>query len=52
MGEMRLGGMGWKRDLPDFRDYTQDTPEVAEVLAQSEPLNFVKNDSSDQYPSI
>jgi len=28
----KLGGMGWRRDLPDFRDYTIETKEVSAVL--------------------
>lgn len=31
-------GLGWHRDLPDVRDYTAGTPEVAAVLAKSTPL--------------
>lgn len=38
MEEMRFGGMGWQRDLPDFRDYTPETPEVDKVLAKSRSL--------------
>lgn len=32
------GGMGWQHDLPDFRDYTANTPAVAALLAKSKPL--------------
>jgi C1A family cysteine protease len=31
-------GMGWHRDLPDFRDYTAETDEVRKVLGKSAPL--------------
>lgn len=31
-------GMGWRRDLPDVRDYTSDTPEVAEIRGKSKAL--------------
>lgn len=31
-------GMGWRRDLPDVRDYTSKHVEVKEVLAKSKPL--------------
>lgn len=34
----RLGSMGWKRELPDFRDYTPDEPQVRKVLNASKPL--------------
>ena len=33
-----MGGMGWKRDLPDVRDYTSDATDVARVLDRSKPL--------------
>ncbi len=36
-----LGGMGWERDLPDFRDYDTDQPEVRAVLESSNPLKAV-----------
>ena len=32
-------GMGWMRELPDFRDYTQQTPSVKEKL---EKIKFAK----------
>lgn len=38
MSDDRLGGMGWERDLPDFRDYEPDSPEIKEILAKSKPL--------------
>lgn len=31
-------GLGWLRDLPDFRDHTHETEGVAKVLAKSAPL--------------
>ena len=34
----KLGGMGWKPDLPDFRDFTVQTPEVKSVLSKSRLL--------------
>jgi C1A family cysteine protease len=33
-----IGGMGWQPDLPDFRDYTADEPQVRSVLSKSRPL--------------
>ena len=33
MDETKTRGMGWRPDLPDFRDYTEDTPDVRTVLA-------------------
>jgi len=33
MDVTKMRGMGWRPDLPDFRDYTEDTPEVRTVLA-------------------
>lgn len=39
----RFGGMGWERDLPDFRDYVPEAPEVKAVLAKSQPLKAAKN---------
>jgi C1A family cysteine protease len=36
-----LGGMGWERDHPDFRDYDADQPEVMAVLGSSNPLKAV-----------
>lgn len=41
MATPRYGGMGWQRDLPDFRDYTPQTEGVKEVLARSRPLKAV-----------
>lgn len=38
MSDARLGGMGWERDLPDFRDYQPATPEIKEILNKSKPL--------------
>jgi len=38
MSNLRFGGMGWKRDWPDFRDYTPQTEAVKSVLAQSRRL--------------
>ncbi len=34
----RLGAMGWRRDLPDVRDYTAGTAAVADILGRSKPL--------------
>jgi C1A family cysteine protease len=33
MNESIVRGMGWMPDLPDFRDYTEETPDVRAVLA-------------------
>jgi C1A family cysteine protease len=38
MSKMKLGRMGWKRDLPDFRDYSSEAPEVKSLLAKSKAL--------------
>src|ERR1051325_8241637 len=38
MEQAKLRGMGWERDLPDFRDYTVSTPKVAEILTKSRRL--------------
>jgi len=38
MGSIHGKGMGWHRDLPDVRDYTAKTDDVAKVLAKSAPL--------------
>lgn len=38
MDNARLGGMGWERDLPDFRDRTPETDTVKRVLAKSRRL--------------
>jgi C1A family cysteine protease len=37
-GNHKLGGMGWQPDLPDFRDFTAQTPEVKGVLSKSRLL--------------
>ena len=34
----KLGGMGWQPDLPDFRDFTPQSPEVKSVLSKSRLL--------------
>jgi C1A family cysteine protease len=33
-----LKGLGWLPDIPDHRDYTEDTPAVAELLAKTKAL--------------
>lgn len=33
-----VGAMGWQPDIPDFRDYTVDAPQIGVVLARSKPL--------------
>lgn len=33
MDDTKTRGMGWRPDLPDFRDYTEETPDVRTVLA-------------------
>lgn len=42
MENNKIGSMGWERDLPDFRDYTAEVPEVAKVLEKSRPMKAVK----------
>jgi C1A family cysteine protease len=42
MDERNLGGLGWTRDLPDFRDYTPSSEEIKEVLQKSKPLKKAK----------
>lgn len=41
MEEKRLGGMGWERDLPDFRDLSTETEEIKALLVKSRPLKSV-----------
>jgi len=36
LNEIRFGGMGWQRDLPDFRDLNLDSPGIQEIIAKSE----------------
>ena len=38
MSQSKRHGMGWRRDLPDFRDYTSETGAVKSILAKSKPL--------------
>src|SRR5512140_844227 len=33
MDETKTHGMGWTPDLPDFRDYTEETPDIRTILA-------------------
>ncbi|MHA3061607.1 C1 family peptidase [Acinetobacter sp. ANC 4636] len=35
-------GLGWHRDLPDFRDHTETTEDVAKILEKSKPLKIAK----------
>ncbi|MHA3112902.1 C1 family peptidase [Acinetobacter sp. ANC 4193] len=35
-------GLGWHRDLPDIRDHTEATDEVAKILEKSTPLKIAK----------
>ncbi len=39
----RFGGMGWERDLPDFRDYAREATEVKTVLAKSRSFKTAKS---------
>ncbi|MCI0587451.1 MAG: cysteine protease [Planctomycetes bacterium] len=39
MDRSGLGGMGWERDLPDFRDYTAAAEPVKAILAKSRRLS-------------
>ncbi len=48
MSEIRYGGMGWQRDLPDYRDYTPDTKEIKTVLSESAPLKAAARSAPDQ----
>jgi C1A family cysteine protease len=34
----RIGGLGWTPDLPDFRDFTAQTPDVKNLLSKSRSL--------------
>lgn len=36
-------GMGWRPDLPDFRDYTVKTQAVGDILSRSAPLAAAKS---------
>lgn len=38
MIDKNWGGLGWRRDLPDFRDYTPTAGKIKEILDTSEPL--------------
>lgn len=38
MSNGTLGGMGWQRDLPDFRDLTPQAPRIDGVLTKSKAL--------------
>ncbi|MBM3133039.1 MAG: cysteine protease [Chloroflexi bacterium] len=38
MSQNGIGALGWKRDLPDFRDYTPQADEIKQVLTASRPL--------------
>jgi hypothetical protein len=41
-GMNRIKGMGWERDLPDFRDLSSHDDEVGRILNQSKPLKAAK----------
>ena len=36
-------GMGWQRDLPDFRDYSPDTDKIQELLKGSKALKSTRS---------
>ena len=38
MPDAGFAGLGWQRDLPDFRDYTPGSTPIAGILASSQPL--------------
>ena len=38
MSELLYGGLGWQRDLPDFRDLHPDSPAIQEILNKSQGL--------------
>ncbi len=37
-----IKGMGWERDLPDFRDFTPAAPEIDEIRSASKSLKATK----------
>lgn len=37
--EKKMYGMGWQRDLPDFRDYTPENDRIAKLFKKSKALN-------------
>jgi hypothetical protein len=38
MIDIHVNGLGWQRDLPDYRDYTAENEKVWDILEHSEPL--------------
>ncbi len=42
MSKKLVGGLGWVRDLPDFRDHHADSKEVDEILKKSRALKAVQ----------
>lgn len=38
MIDIHVNGLGWQRDLPDYRDYTSENEKVWDILEHSEPL--------------
>lgn len=42
MGEIEFGKLGWRPDLPDFRDLSPDSEKIAEILSKSKPLKSPK----------
>jgi hypothetical protein len=38
-----LGGLGWERDLADFRDLTAEGPSMGSVLPESRPSKAAKS---------
>ena len=37
-------GLGWQRDLPDYRDYTAESEKIKEILDQSKPLERARQE--------
>ena len=46
MPDVGFGGLGWQRDLPDFRDFTPQSPAIAGILLASQPLQAAIGASS------
>jgi C1A family cysteine protease len=38
MDDVKFGGFGWQRDLPDFRDYHLESTLIQDILSKSEVL--------------
>ena len=56
MARFEISGIGWRPDVPDFRDYSPKTPQIKRLLAplsiDEEPSRVSKIDLREYFPDV